>query len=58
MAHAAWRTSPETAREIVLRSTGRGRVPEPIQLARQLSRRLRTEHERAAGTGLQDGIHR
>lgn len=56
-AHAAWRTTAEIARDVVLDSTGRSRVPEPIQLARQLSRRLRTEHERSRGTGLQDGIH-
>lgn len=57
MAHAAWLTSPETARDIVLRITGRMRVPEPLQRARQLSRKLRSEYERSAGTGLQDGIH-
>jgi len=56
-AHAAWRTAPETARDIVLHASGRGRVPAPIHAARRLSRRLRTEHESAAGTGLQDGIH-
>ena len=56
-AHAGWRTTPEVARQVVLRTTGRGRVPEPIQRARQLSRRLRSEHERSAGGGLQDGIH-
>jgi deoxyribonuclease V len=56
-AHAGWRTTPEVAREVVLRTTGRGRVPEPIQRARQLSRRLRSEHERSASGGLQDGIH-
>jgi deoxyribonuclease V len=57
MAHAAWLTSPETARDIVLRVTGRMRVPEPLQRARQLSRKLRSEYERSVGTGLQDGIH-
>jgi deoxyribonuclease V len=57
MAHAAWLTTPETARDIVLRVTGRMRVPEPLQKARQLSRKLRSDYERSAGTGLQDGIH-
>ena len=57
MAHAAWLTTPETARDIVIRSTGRMRVPEPFQQARQLSRRLRSEFE-STGTGMQDGIHR
>ena len=56
-AHAGWRTTPEVARDVVIRTTGRGRVPEPIQRARQLSRRLRSEHERSAGGGLRDGIH-
>ena len=57
MAHAGWLTTPETARDIVVRTTGRMRVPEPLQRARQLARKLRSEYERSAGTGLQDGIH-
>lgn len=57
MAHAAWLTTPETARNIVIRSTGRTRIPAPLQRARQLARRLRSEYESAAGAGLQDGIH-
>jgi deoxyribonuclease V len=57
MAHAGWLTTPETARDIVLRVTGRMRVPEPLQRARQLSRKLRSEYERTTSTGLQDGIH-
>jgi len=56
-AHAAWLTTPELARDIVIRTTGRMRVPEPMQRARELSGRLRTDYERLAGTGLQDGIH-
>lgn len=56
MAHAAWRTTPETARDAVLQTTGRQRMPEPLQRARELSRRLRSEYERA-GTGMRDGIH-
>jgi deoxyribonuclease V len=55
--HAAWRTTPEVARAIVIRSTGHTRLPEPIQRARQVSRRLRSQHARAAGSGLQDNIH-
>jgi deoxyribonuclease V len=57
MAHAGWLTTAETARDIVLRVTGRMRVPEPLQRARQLSRKLRSEYERTTSTGLQDGIH-
>ena len=56
MAHAAWMTTPETARETVLRTTGRQRMPEPLQRARELSRRLRSEYERSGG-GMRDGIH-
>jgi deoxyribonuclease V len=57
MAHAAWLTTPETARDMVLQTTGRQRMPEPLQRARELSRRLRSEYERSAGTGMRDGIH-
>ncbi len=57
MAHAAWLTTPETARDMVLRTTGRQRMPEPLQRARDLSRRLRSEYESGAGTGMRDGIH-
>jgi endonuclease V-like protein UPF0215 family len=56
MAHSAWLTTPETARDIVIRSTGRTRMPEPLQQARQLSRQLRSDYE-SIGTGMQDGIH-
>jgi deoxyribonuclease V len=57
MAHAAWLTTPETARDTVLRTTGRQRMPEPLQRARDLSRRLRNEYEQSGGTGMRDGIH-
>jgi deoxyribonuclease V len=57
MAHAGWMTTPETARDIVVRETGRIRVPDPLQRARQLSRKLRSEYEHTTRTGLQDGIH-
>jgi deoxyribonuclease V len=57
MAHAAWLTTPEMARDTVLRTTGRQRMPEPLQRARDLSRRLRNEYEQGGGTGMRDGIH-
>ena len=41
VAHAAWRTSPETAAEVVLSTTRRVRTPEPLRLARQLARTVR-----------------
>jgi deoxyribonuclease V len=43
-AHAAWRTSPEVARDLVLLTvSGRSRTPEPIRLARRLARTARAE---------------
>lgn len=57
MAHAAWRTTAETSRDTVLRTTGRQRVPEPLRRARELSRKLRSEYEHSASTGMRDGIH-
>jgi deoxyribonuclease V len=36
--HAAWRTDPETAVEVVLASRGRMRTPEPLRRARTLAR--------------------
>lgn len=39
--HAAWRTDPETAVEIVLRAHVRARTPEPIRRARRLARLAR-----------------
>ncbi len=57
-AHAGWATSAETARQVVTHTTGRTRVPEPVQRARHLSRKLRSEYlDSTAGTGFQDGIH-
>ena len=41
VAHAGWRTSPETAAEVVLSTTRRVRTPEPLRLARQLARTAR-----------------
>ena len=46
VAHGAWRTSPETATEVVLSTTTRFRTPEPLRLARQVARTAR------AGVGL------
>jgi deoxyribonuclease V len=39
--HAAWRTDPETALEVVLAATGRARTPGPLRLARQAARTAR-----------------
>jgi deoxyribonuclease V len=44
--HAAWRTSPELARDVVLETVQRTRIPEPMQHARQLARRFRSEASR------------
>ena len=41
VAHAGWRTSPETAAEVVLAVTTRFRTPEPLRLARQVARTAR-----------------
>ena len=41
VAHAGWRTSPETAAEVVLSTTCRARTPEPLRLARQVARTAR-----------------
>ncbi len=40
--HSAWRTDPEVAVEVVLRSLSGRRTPEPLRLARTLARRART----------------
>jgi deoxyribonuclease V len=39
--HAAWRTGPEVAVEIVLGATGHARTPEPLRSAREAARRAR-----------------
>jgi deoxyribonuclease V len=39
--HAAWRTDPEGAVQVVLRSLLGSRTPEPLRLARTLARRAR-----------------
>jgi deoxyribonuclease V len=44
--HAAWRTDPDLAAEVVLRATtGRARTPEPLRLARQVARTARAVAE-------------
>lgn len=43
--HAAWRTSPQTAVEVVMSSLGRSRTPEPIRLARHAARTARARDE-------------
>jgi deoxyribonuclease V len=43
-AHAAWRTGPEMAVEVVLAATERARSPEPLRRARAAARRLRGQH--------------
>jgi deoxyribonuclease V len=39
--HAAWRTMPETALEVVLAATGPMRTPEPLRVARTAARAAR-----------------
>jgi deoxyribonuclease V len=39
VAHAAWRTTPELAVDLVLATTHRVRTPEPLRAARHLLRR-------------------
>lgn len=46
--HAAWRTDPETAVEIVLRVRSGSRSPEPLRLARQFAREARAGRRPAA----------
>jgi deoxyribonuclease V len=41
--HAAWRTDPQTAVEVVLACTNRRRTPEPLRRARTASRLARAE---------------
>ena len=41
--HAAWRTDPEIAAEIVLAATGRARTPEPLRFARRAARVARAK---------------
>ncbi|MDR5683229.1 MAG: endonuclease V [Armatimonadota bacterium] len=41
VAHAAWRTDPQTAAEVLLALTGRRRTPQPLRLARRAARMAR-----------------
>lgn len=41
--HAAWRTGPEVAVEVVLRATERSRTPEPLRRARTAARAARAD---------------
>lgn len=50
-AHAAWRTDPETAREVVVAAAGRARTPEPLRRARFLARSARAVDEGMAPPG-------
>ncbi len=44
VAHAAWRTDPSTATEVVLAATVRARTAEPLRQARTLARTARAMH--------------
>ncbi len=55
--HAAWRTSPEVAVEIVLSSARRARTPQPLRVARRATRTARSGG-RAAGPEDGDGQDR
>jgi deoxyribonuclease V len=41
--HAAWRTTPETAVDVVQESAGRTRTPQPLREARRLARTARAK---------------
>jgi hypothetical protein len=43
VAHAGWRTSPETAAELALQACAQARWPEPMREARRIARELRRE---------------
>lgn len=49
--HAGWRTDAETACDLVLRSDGPARTPEPLRLARRLVRVSRARDEGRAPAG-------
>jgi deoxyribonuclease V len=51
VAHAAWRTNPDTAVTVVLGASGLARTPEPIRRARRLAplSRARAEGHVSAG---------
>jgi deoxyribonuclease V len=43
--HAAWRSDPETAAQIVVAATRRARTPEPLRLARRAARMARARSQ-------------
>jgi deoxyribonuclease V len=45
--HAAWRTDPDTAIDVVLRAGSGARTPEPLRASRMLARRARAAGEEA-----------
>jgi deoxyribonuclease V len=47
-AHAAWRTGPEIAVEVLLSATEHARTPEPLRRARAAARRLRGQQALSA----------
>ena len=53
-AHAARRTDPSTARDVVLRTAGRARTPEPLRLARRVARVARAQAEDRTPPGWRD----
>jgi deoxyribonuclease V len=47
LAHAAWRTTPELARDVVLALSVRWRTPLPLRAARTLARATRSREPHA-----------
>jgi deoxyribonuclease V len=56
MAHAAWRTDPSTARDVVLRAMAQARTPEPLRQARHVARVVRAEGEGRTPPGWRDAF--
>src|SRR5690606_22359060 len=52
VAHAGWRTDPDVAAQVVLRTSARARTPEPLRRARELARVARA----VAGAGRPTGL--
>lgn len=50
-AHAAWRTDPATAVDVVLRACEKVRTPEPLRIARRAARKARARAEGRAPPG-------
>ncbi len=49
--HAAWRTDPRTAMEVVMQATATARTPEPLRLARAAAREARSQRAIADRAG-------